>query len=129
VSTINRHFVRHYVEMVLAMFAGMIVLAAPAGLLIDTDPAGAMLLTMATTMTTGMVVWMRFRGHGWLPCAEMGAAMYLPTFAALGLLGAGVVGEAGALGVQHVGMLAAMFGAMLLRPAEYAGHAHHGVTA
>ncbi|MBE2314891.1 hypothetical protein DVA67_002800 [Solirubrobacter sp. CPCC 204708] len=126
-----RHFIRHYVEMVIAMFAGMIVLGLPAeGALralgsssseLQVDAPALLLLGMAVTMTVPMVAWMRFRGHGWRPCAEMTAAMFVPTFAAITLLGA--VDFDALMMWEHVGMLLAMLGAMAARPAEYL-HAH-----
>jgi hypothetical protein len=130
-----RTFIRHYAEMVAAMFLGMIVLGLPAeGALVaagsstselqDSAPAVA-LLGMAVTMTVPMVAWMRYRGHGWRPCNEMAASMFLPTFGAIGLMGAGVLGFHAAMGVEHAVMFPAMLGAMLLRPSEYTGHAHH----
>ena len=85
----TRHFIRHYVEMVIAMFAGMAVLGIPAGALLErsgttmtelrADAPALALLGMATTMTVPMVGWMRFRGHGWAASNEMAASMYLPT--------------------------------------------------
>ncbi len=35
-------------------------------------------LVMATNMTVGMTVWMRYRAHGWPAVGEMAAAMYAP---------------------------------------------------
>ena len=127
---INRHFLRHYLEMVVAMFVGMAVLWTPAELVIGDDPGkAAMLLTMAVTMTVPMVGWMRFRGHSWQPCLEMSAAMLVPTMIALGLVAAGGAFGAIMLG-EHVVMLAAMFGVMLLRPDEYShNHGAERVTA
>jgi hypothetical protein len=132
-SASTRHFVRHYAEMVVAMFLGMAVLGIPAGWAMGavgtswselTDDAPAlMFLGMATTMTVPMVAWMRYRGHAWRPNAEMAASMYIPTFAAIALLPAGVHVMT-AMGIQHVLMFPAMLGAMLLRPAEYAQHHH-----
>ena len=130
-SPATKHFIRHYVEMVVAMFAGMAVLSIPADRLLaavgssyDASPT-VMFLTMAVTMTVPMVAWMVYRGHGWRPNAEMAAAMLLPTFAVIGVLWAGIVEDTGLLmGVEHVAMLASMLGAMLLRPAEYRSHAH-----
>src|SRR5215207_8922423 len=96
-----RTFIRHYAEMVAAMFIGMIALGLPAeGALIaagtSTSELGAsapavVLLGMAVTMTVPMVAWMRYRGHGWRPSAEMSASMFLPTFAAIALMGAGTL--------------------------------------
>lgn len=128
-----RFFVRHYVEMVIAMFAGMIVLGLPAeaGLRaigssssdLQVEAPAVLFLGMALTMTVPMVAWMRYRGHDWRPCLEMSAAMFVPTFAAIALLGA--VDDFHALMMfEHVAMLIAMLGAMLARPAEYL-HAHH----
>jgi hypothetical protein len=124
-----KHFVRHYAEMVVAMLVGMAVLAFPAGWamreLVDDTPA-LMLLRMATTMTLPMVAWMLYRGHSWRANAEMSASMFLPAFVVIGLLWADVLTHVGALMViEHVAMLLAMAGAMLLRPAEYASHDRH----
>jgi hypothetical protein len=127
-----RSFTRHYAEMVVAMFAGMIVLGLPAeaGLRVigsssadlQVDAPAVLLIGMALTMTVPMVAWMRFRGHGWRPCAEMAGAMFVPTLIAVALLGSA---DFHALMMwEHVGMLIAMLGAMLARPAEYM-HAHH----
>ena len=134
-----RHFVRHYAEMVVAMFLGMAVLGVPASWALSAfgssfselnrDAPALMLLGMAVTMTVPMVGWMRYRGHGRRANAEMSASMLLPTFAAIGLLGSGVVEDLGALLViEHIAMLLGMLAAMLLRPDEYA-HPHAGAHA
>ncbi len=92
----NRRFIRHYVEMIIAMFAGMIVLGIPGeGLLraagsstsdlVDEAPA-VVLLAMGIMMTIPMVWWMRRSGHGWRPCVEMSASMLIPTFAVMAML-------------------------------------------
>jgi hypothetical protein len=135
-SPATKHFIRHYVEMVLAMLLGMVVLGVPAeGALralgtsshdAYTEVPALMLLGMATTMTVPMVARMRYRGHAWRPNAEMAASMYIPTFAAIALLPAGVHVMT-AMGIQHVLMFPAMLGAMLLRPAEYTHHHHDDV--
>ena len=74
-STSSRHFVRHYLEMVVAMVLGMAVLGLPAGIALDAlgmssselrnDAPALMLFGMAVTMTVPMVGWMRYRGHDW----------------------------------------------------------------
>lgn len=46
---------------------------------------------MAVMMTIPMVALMRYRGHAWRPCWEMSASMFLPTFAAIGLLWGGAI--------------------------------------
>jgi hypothetical protein len=128
------HFIRHYVEMLIAMVVGMFVLGgafavllAPVGIDVgdwQTEAPALLLLGMAFTMTVPMVGWMRYRGHGWAPASEMAAAMFVPSFAAIVLLWIGAVEDSDTLlAIQHVAMLPAMLVAMLLRHAEYAGHA------
>lgn len=138
----TRAFARHYAEMVLAMFAGMFILGLPAeGLLrlagtgsseLHHSAPAAMLLWMAVLMTIPMVALMRHRGHAWRPCWEMSASMFLPTFAAIGLMWGGAIDFDAAMTLEHVAMLPAMLVAMLLRVDEYAGghgaHAHHAAA-
>jgi hypothetical protein len=122
-------FARHYLEMVVAMFAGMIVLGRPVDWLVRAAGAGTsrelMLVEMAATMTVPMVAWMRYRGHAARPCAEMAASMVVPTIAVLPLLWTGMVGHMGAMGIEHTAMLAGMLVAMLARRDEYSGGHHH----
>jgi len=129
-SASTKHFLRHYLEMVIAMFLGMGLLMPPTGLALDafgsswselrTSAPALMLLGMALTMTVPMVGWMRFRGHRWRANTEMTAAMLLPALAVMALLWAGLVEDIGVLLViEHVAMLASMLAAMLLRRAEY----------
>ena len=131
--TVNRHFIRHYVEMVVVMFVGMGVLgtlAAPALGAFDsswselgTDAPALMLGLMAFTMTAPMVAWMAFRGHSTRANAEMAASMIVPTIALIALLGIGALTDVGALLVAAHGlMLGGMFAVMLLRPDEYSHH-------
>jgi hypothetical protein len=129
-----RHFIRHYIEMVAVMFAGMAVLGAPAGWALGAvgsswsqlteDSPALMLLLMAATMTVPMIGWMRHRGHGWRANAEMAASMVLPTLAAVALLAAEVMTVGTLLVAEHVAMLLGMLAAMLLRADEYTRH--HG---
>jgi hypothetical protein len=121
-----KHFLRHYVEMVVAMFVGMAVLGLPLAafgtgwheLSIDAPALG--FLGMATSMTVPMVGWMLYRGHGWRANAEMSAAMFVPTFAVIALTGADLVTDTGALmTIEHSAMFVLMAAVMLARPAEY----------
>jgi hypothetical protein len=132
----TRHFIRHYAEMVAAMFLGMGVLFAPAmvGLgaagvdsaELRSDAPALLLLGMGLTMTVPMVAWMRYRGHGWGASNEMVASMLIPTAGVIALLGAGLVADIGALlMIEHVVMLPSMLVAMLLRREEYS----HGTDA
>jgi hypothetical protein len=76
-------------------------------------------LVMATNMTIGMSLWMRFRRRGWTRIAEACAAMYMP-FVILFLPDwAGLIsGHMVMLGGPAL-MLPAMVAVMLLRPDEY----------
>jgi hypothetical protein len=134
-SPAARHFARHYVEMVVAMFVGMAVLWLPSRLALGAaglgtsqlhdDAPALMLLWMAVIMTVPMIAWMRHRGHRWTPTMEMAASMLLPTFAVIGVLAAGLVDDVMVLmTVEHIVMLPSMLVAMLLRRDEYTGHAH-----
>jgi uncharacterized membrane protein YfcA len=126
-------FTRHYLEMVVAMLLGMVVLGA--ALAVPLELAGAdvsnwdaeapalHLLGMAFTMTVPMVAWMRHHGHDWAPCREMAAAMFVPTFAGIGLLWSDVMTDVhGLLMIQHIAMFPLMLAVMLLRRDEYTRH-------
>ena len=139
-NTPTWHFIRHYLEMVAAMFAGMIVLGIPGeGALhlvgtstseLKTDAPALVFLGMALTMTVPMVALMRYRGHDWRPCWEMAASMLLPTFAVIAAMWTGINDDFGTLMVaEHAVMLPAMLVAMLLRFDEYAGCHHHHAEA
>jgi hypothetical protein len=127
------HFIRHYVEMLIAMFAGMFVLGGALAVLLGVvgidvgdwqdDEIELLLLGMAFTMTVPMVAWMRYRGHAWARGWEMAAAMFAPSVAAIVLLWAGAVEDSDALlMIQHIAMLPAMLAVMLLRVGEYTRH-------
>src|SRR5215211_4735668 len=129
-KTRTASFIRHYIEMVVVMLAGMIVLGLPGEAALHAMGSGTsrlqagaptvVFLGMATTMTLPMVVWMRYRGHRWQPTLEMAASMVIPTLIAIALLAAGVVSFEALMGLEHV--------AMLLRIDEYT-HAHHAHAA
>jgi hypothetical protein len=78
-------FLRHLLEMTLAMMVGMIggaaVFLTAVGMTVDQAlrryPV-PFTLVMAFSMTVPMVVWMRYRGHAWKACSEMAAAMVVP---------------------------------------------------
>ena len=117
-----RHFVQHYLEMVVAMLAGMFVLGPLEHVVWPalTARPDVGVLVMATNMTIGMGAWMRFRGHSWRGIAEMSAAMYVPFAVLLVPFWAGAIGEHALMTWGHVLMLPAMALVKLLRPAEYA---------
>lgn len=133
----RRRFVRHYIEMVAAMFVGMAVLGGLVSLFCALtnhqdllEHAGVSAPIMATNMTVGMSVWMRHRGHGWMPIAEMAAAMYVPLVLLIVPFWVGVLPGGALLGGMHVLMFPAMWLAMSHRPTEYvhAHHAHHAAA-
>jgi hypothetical protein len=132
----ERHnLVRHFVEMVLAMIVGMAVLGAVvqvicaglghSGFFLPYPGLRAPL--MAMNMTIGMAVWMRHRGHGWAPIAEMSAAMFVPVAVLIGPFWAGALSGDTLLGAMHVLMLPAMVIAMRHRRDEYARDHHRHV--
>ena len=126
-------FALHYLQMIIAMVVGMMVLyplwmLATAGLPADawTHRADVESLVMATTMVIPMAAWMRFRGHGRRPVVEMSAAMYAGFVVLFPLLWLGVIDTDGLMLLGHVLMLLLMLAAMLARPGEYSGsHGHH----
>ena len=123
-------FAAHYVEMVLAMAAGMLVLyPAWTVAITGTSPVSVLrsvevdALVMATAMSVPMVAWMRHRGHAWAPAWEMSLAMYAGFLVLYPLLWAGLLSEAAVMTHGHVLMLGFMLLSMLRRRHEYtAGH-------
>lgn len=103
---------RHYLAMVVAMFAGMFLfgwLRGLAGLTVGyaDSPAGSFLL-MATDMSVAMIIWMRVRRHSWVMTLQMAAVMYLPALL-LPLVASGVLSAMIFMVVAHL----VMFGGML----------------
>lgn len=128
------HFLRHLVEMTVAMLVGMvaavpILWAVFAALGVHTSAAAfarypvLICLVVAAGMSTTMIAWMRYRGHTWRLCAEMTGAMLVPLVPIFALVGAGVLAGSAACGWYCLAMLPAMLVAMLLRRSEYSGHA------
>ncbi|MGW7484861.1 hypothetical protein ACWGH8_40560 [Nonomuraea muscovyensis] len=122
-------FFRHYLEMVAAMFVGMAVLGAAvrggmalAGLEFPARPEPAV-LEMAVDMSVGMIVWMRYRGHGWAGTLEMAGSMFVPALVLFPLLWTGVIPAGSLLLLEHVVMLPLMLLVMLRRRDEYGGPA------
>jgi hypothetical protein len=129
-SDSQRAFARHFGEMILAMFLGMVALGglaelvfAPSGSSLSDQPGGLQVMLMGFNMTVPMVMWMSYRGHTGARNAEMAASMILPTAAAAALAWAGALESAAALGVQHAVMIPAMLGVMLWRYEHYS-HPH-----
>jgi hypothetical protein len=126
-----RRLVRHYLEMVVAMLVGMVVLGAAESMLLD--PIGwaelsahpeLRALVMATNMTVAMGAWMRFRGHGRAATTEMAVAMYGSFVVLFPPLWLGLLSATGLMVLGHVLMLLAMAAVLLRRRSEYSGHHH-----
>jgi hypothetical protein len=128
-------FLRHYLEMVVAMLVGMIALGPVVGWLLSAaglayshaERPDLAAVEMTVTMSAGMVAWMRFRGHGWPGTLEMTAAMFVPAAVLVPLLWLGAVPAGSVLTALHVAMLPLMLVAMLRRRGEYTvahGRAH-----
>lgn len=123
---VTRAFVRHYVEMVLAMFAGMIVLGlAEKGLVAATgadaveralDGPIAAAVVMCVYMVAGMAAWMAYRRHTVRQNVEMNLAMVSPMAVLVPLELGGVVDGHGLMTWLHVGMFVTMWLYMLWRP-------------
>src|SRR5690242_15889606 len=98
-------FIRHYLEMVLAMAIGMMVLGGPLHAVVAwagySEALGRgsdlSVLIMAFSMTVPMVAWMLIRGHIWRQAAEMTAAMLIPFAVLIGL-------DRGLSGPAHLAM-------------------------
>ena len=121
-------FLRHYLEMVLAMFLGMALYplwtmatngAAPDSVLQRVEVES---LAMATAMSVPMVAWMVWRRHRPGLTVEMVAAMVAGFVVLFPFLWAGVLSDSGVMMTGHVLMPLFMLGAMLLRRREYVGH-------
>ena len=120
-------FARHYLEMVAAMVVGMIILGgalrgvlalAGIGFSAARNPELTS-LEMAFDMAAGMVVWMRYRGHGWASTLEMAGVMFFPALALFPPLWLGVVTADSLLTLEHLVMLPLMLAVMLRRRGEY----------
>jgi hypothetical protein len=122
-------FVRHFLEMVVAMTVGMAlwpVWTAVFGWLDWSgvlDRADIAALVLATSMSIAMVVWMRYRRHSWVSTLEMCAAMYVPFVVLFVPFWLAVVEGDVVIIMGHVLMLPAMLAVMLRRRDEYS-HDH-----
>ncbi|MGH3392347.1 MAG: hypothetical protein ACRDOO_26045 [Actinomadura sp.] len=129
-------FARHYLEMVPAMFVGMLVLgAATRGVLalagVEFSAARhpeAAALEMAFDMSVGMVVWMCLRGHGLASALEMCGAMFAPVLVLFPLLWLDVIGAESMIALEHVAMFPLMLLVMLRRRRSYTGWASPRTT-
>jgi hypothetical protein len=118
VALTNRGFVLHYLQMLAAMGAGMLVLG-PLSMLVGDAGVVTDALLMATGMTAGMAAWMAWRRHPWPLTSEMALVMYLSFAVLFPAFWLGALSESGVMLVGHVLMLPAMALAMLHRREHY----------
>jgi hypothetical protein len=85
----RRAVARHFAEILLAMFAGMVVLGGPAELAFAASGRSCSINRAAfgsrswgLNMTVPMVLWMSHRGHARAQSLEMAGSMILPSRAA-----------------------------------------------
>jgi flagellar biosynthetic protein FliP len=120
-----RRFVGHYLEIVVAAVAGMVVLGPAESMLLNPIWAEvvanfeAATLVMATNMTVAAGAWMRIRRHGWAAIAEMAVAMYASFLVLFPPLWLGVLSASGLMSLGHVLMLFTIAAAMLRRRDQY----------
>lgn len=77
-------------------------------------------LVMAFSMTVPMVAWMRYRGHVWRACTEMGAAMIVPAIPLIWLRLAHVI-SGPICGLYCAASFLAMVLVMLYRRSDHRG--------
>jgi hypothetical protein len=122
----NAHgFLRHLLEMALAMMVGMIVSAAIFLSAVGMTAAEGMrehavlfVVLQAFGMTVAMVAWMRHRRHTWRSTSEMSAAMVLPAVPLIGLRVVGAI-SGPICGVYCFVTVVAMVVLMLYRRRDY----------
>lgn len=135
-STVSKvvRFVLHFLEMTVAMMAGMVVLY----LLDVVSPESSSLapffeygtvefdLAMAIFMTVPMAAWMLVRRHDRRHVAEMSFGMnaLVAVIIVLRLLGADA-SQPWLVDASHPAMFLGMLVAMLVRPGHYTGKAGH----
>ncbi len=127
------HFVRHLLEMLAAMFFGMAVLGMASIWVARqlgypdaiTQLPELSTLIMAFIMAAPMAAWMRFRGMGRRPIAEMSAAMIVEAILLIGAAWLGVVPKDELFFLEHVFMIPVMLIPMFLRLDLYTGRACH----
>jgi hypothetical protein len=131
----TRTFLRHVLEMTIAMMLGMVVLGmafreihvALFGTGFDSAwhrHTELAVFAMTFNMTLPMVLWMHHRGHSWERSGEMAAAMFLLAIVLLALFWMGVISAHVVLPLEMALMLPAMIVVMAFRFEDYARHAH-----
>jgi len=128
-------FVRHLLEMGIAMMVGMMVSATIFLSAVGMTAAEAMrehavlfVILQAVGMTLAMVVWMRHRRHNWRSSWEMATAMIVPAVPLICLRLLGII-SGPICGLYCLLTIAAMVALMLYRRGDYGGTATTAVSA
>ena len=128
-------FLRHLLEMGLAMMVGMMVSAAIFLSAVGMTAPEAMrahavlfVVLQALGMTVAMVAWMRHRRHSWRSSAEMAAAMIVPAVPLICLRLLGVI-SGPICGLYCLATIVAMVALMLYRRSDYGTTATTAVPA
>ena len=128
-------FLRHLLEMGLAMMVGMMVSAAIFLTAVGMTAAEAMrkhavlfVVLQAFGMTGAMVAWMRHRRHGWRSSSEMAVAMVIPAVPLICLRLLDVI-SGPICGVYCLATIVAMVALMLYRRSDYGPTATAAVSA
>jgi hypothetical protein len=127
------YFLRHLLEMTVAMVLGMFAygalvstLSAASGSSFENVRLGQpelFALGMAFSMAVPMVAWMRHRGHDWRNSVEMSAAMFVPVLALIVCYWLNVVSAGAVCPLACAMMIPAMMFAMFYRIDAYTtGH-------
>jgi hypothetical protein len=132
-------FLRHALEMTVAMMLGMCVLGAAFreihvavfGTGFDRawhDHTELAVFAMTFNMTLPMAVWMGHRGHSWQLCGEMAAAMFGLAAALLVVFWLGLASPDVVRPLEMALMLPTMIAVMAVRFDDYSGHAHNAAA-
>ena len=120
----SRAFVVHFLQMLAAMFLGMVLLMPLTMLGGDAGGTGVevAVLLMATSMSVGMAALMLWHRSSAAAIVEMCLAMYLSFAVLLPGYWWGVLSAAAVMAIGHVIMLPAMAAVMLRRREQYLPH-------
>jgi len=128
-------FLRHLLEMGLAMMAGMMVSGAifvtAVGMTAEEgmrEHAVLFVVLQALGMTAAMVAWMRHRRHNWRSSSEMAAAMVVPAVPLICLRLLEVI-SGPICSLYCLATIVAMVALMLYRRSEYGATATPVVSA
>ena len=117
----DRAFVGNYLQMLVAMGIGMLVLEPLSMRVVHHAAVELEMLLMATTMVAGMVIWMVYRRHSLQAVAEMTATMYASVAVLFPFYWLGALGPKALMILGHILMVVGMAAAMLYRRESYVG--------